>query len=102
MALTGSNSFADRDLMIRHHGGGIGHLQDDRVSSVDHEQNDMVQEGSGAVEDGTRPRGESNVAVEYESDSESETDYDMGSGSERGDDLDDFSSDEDSDGYATP
>jgi hypothetical protein len=103
MALIGSYSFADRDLMIRHQGGGIGHLQDVRVSSVDHEHNDMVQEDSGAVEDGTRPgpRGESNVAVESDS-SESETDYDMGSGSERGDDLDDFSSGEDSDGYATP
>ena len=91
-------SFADRDLMIRHHGGGIGHLQD--VRSVDHEpeQNDMVQEDSGTVEDGTRLRGESNVAVESES--ESETDYDMSSGSERGDD--DFSEDEESDGYATP
>jgi hypothetical protein len=86
-------SFADRDLMIRHHGGGIGHLQD--VRSVDHEQNDMVPEDS-AAEDDTRPRGESNVAVE--SDSESETDCDMGSGSERDDD---FSEDEESEGYAT-
>jgi len=79
--------------MIRHHGGGIGHLQD--VRSVDHEQNDMVPEDS-AAEDDTRPRGESNVAVE--SDSESETDCDMGSGSERDDD---FSEDEESEGYAT-
>ena len=86
-------SFADRDLMIRHHGGGVGHSQD--VRSIDHEKNDMVQEDSGIVEDGIRPRG---VAVE--SDSESETDYDMGSGSERCDD--DFSEDELSDGYATP
>jgi hypothetical protein len=86
-------SFVDRDLMIRHHGGGIGHLQD--VRSVDHEQNDMVPEDS-AAEDDTRPRGESNVAVE--SDSESETDCDMGSGSERDDD---FSEDEESEGYAT-
>ena len=91
------HSFADRDLMIRHHGGGIGHLRD--VYSVDHEpENDMVQEGSGPAEDSTRPRGESNVTVEY--DSESETDSDMGSGSERGDD--DFSEDGESDGYATP
>jgi hypothetical protein len=93
-------SFADRDLMIRHYGGGIGHLQD--VCFVDQEENDMVQdsEDSGAAEDGTRPVGGNNVAVE--SDSESETDYDMpvGSGSERGDD--DFSEDEESDGYATP
>jgi hypothetical protein len=93
-------SFADRDLMIRHYGGGIGHLQD--VYSVDHEQNDMmpvVQEDSGDAEDGIRPTGKSNVAVE--SDSESGTDdCDMGFGSERGDD--DFSEDEESDGYATP
>ena len=89
-------SFADRDLMMRHHGGGIGHLQD--VYCVDHEQNDMVQEDLGAAEDGTRPtgRGESNVTIEHVS--ESEGDYDMGSGSERGDD----SEDEESDGYATP
>ena len=87
-------SFADRDLLICHHRGGIGHLQD--VRSVDHEQNDMVQDES-AAEDDTRPRGEINVAVE--SDSELETDYDMGSGSERGDN--DFSEDEESDGYAT-
>ena len=80
--------------MIRHHGGGIGHLQD--VRSVDHEQNDMIQEYS-ATEDDTRTRGGSRVAVE--SDSEPETDYDMGSGSERGDD--DFSEDDESDGYAT-
>jgi hypothetical protein len=86
-------SFADRDLMIRHHGGGIGHLKD--FCSIDDEQNGMVQEDSWAAEDGTRPRGESNVAVD--SDSESETDYDTGSGSERGDD--DSSED---DGYATP
>jgi hypothetical protein len=82
--------------MIRHYGGGVGHLQD--VYSVDHEQNDMVQEEPGDAEDGIRPRGESNVAVE--SDCELETDYDMGSGSERGDN--DFSEDEESDGYATP
>jgi hypothetical protein len=88
-------SFADRDLLVRHHGGGIGHLQD--VRSIDHGQNDMVQEDSGAVEDGIKAQGESNVAVE--SDSDSETDYDMGSGSERGG----FTEDEDeSDGYATP
>ena len=45
--------------------------------------------------------GESNVGVESES--ESETNYDMGSvsGSERGDDSDDFSEDEESDSYAT-
>ena len=86
-------SFADRDLMIRHYGGGIGHLQD--VHSVDFEQNDMVQDNS-AAEDDTRPRGESNVTVE--SDSKLEND-DMGSGSERG--ADDFSEDEESDGYAT-
>jgi hypothetical protein len=94
-------SFADRDLMIRHHGGGIGHLQDVRVSSADHEHNGMEQEDSGTVEDGTRPgrRGEINIAVESDS---SESDYDMGSGSERGDDSDDFLSDEDLDGYATP
>jgi hypothetical protein len=92
-------SFADRDLMIRHYGGGIGHLQD--VYSVDHEQNDMVQEDSEDVEGGIRPRGKSNVAVESDSDSESGTDdYDTGFGSERGDD--DFSEDEESDGYATP
>ena len=66
-------SFADRDLMIRHHGGGIGHLQD--FCSVDHEQNGMVQEDSRAAEDGTRPSGESNVTVD--SDSELETDYDI-------------------------
>ena len=86
-------SFADCDLMIRHYGGGIGHLQD--VRSVDPEQNDMVQDDS-AAEDDTRPRGESNVAVE--SDSELEND-DMGSGSERS--ANDFSEDEESDGYAT-
>jgi hypothetical protein len=91
-------SFSDRDLMMRHHGGGIGHLQD--VCAVDHDQNDsdMVQEDSGAAEDGTRPRGESNVAVE--SDSELETDYDMDSGSERGEN--DSLDDDESDGYATP
>jgi hypothetical protein len=91
-------SFADRDLMIRHHGGGIGHLQD--VCSADPEQNDldMVQEDSGTAEDDTRSRSESNVAVE--SDSESETDYDMDSGSERGENG--SSDDDESDGYATP
>ena len=91
-------SFLDCDLMICHHGGGIGHLQD--VHSVDHEQNDMVQDNS-AAEGDTRCRGESNVGVESES--ESETNYDMGSvsGSERGDNSDDFSEDEESDGYAT-
>jgi hypothetical protein len=84
-------SFADRDLMIRHRGGGIGHLQD--VCSIDHdsEQNDM------AAEDSTRPRGDSNVTVEF--DSESEIDDDMGSGSEQGDD--DVFEDEESDGYVT-
>jgi hypothetical protein len=82
--------------MMRHHGGGIGHFQD--VRSVDREQDEMVQEESGAGGDGTRPRGDSDVAVE--SDSMSETDYDTGSGSERGDDG--FSEDEESDGYATP
>jgi hypothetical protein len=54
-------SFADRDLMIRHHGSGIGHLQDAYCVQVDHEQNDMAQEDLGAAEDGTRPSGESNV-----------------------------------------
>ena len=88
-------SFADRDLMMRHHGGGIGHLRD--FCSVD-EQNGMVEEDSWAAEDVTRSRGESNVAVE--SDSESETGYDTGYGSERGDD--DSSEDDKSDGYATP
>ena len=88
--------FADRDLMIRHLGGGIGHLQD--FCCVDHEQNGMVQEDSRAAEDGTRPSGESNVAVD--SDSELETDYDMDSGSERGNN--DSSEDDESDGYATP
>ena len=76
-------SFADRDLMIRYYGGGIGHLQD--VYSVDHEQNDMVQEDLEDVEDvedGIRPRGKSNVTIESDSLSESGTDYDMGSGSE--------------------
>ena len=82
--------------MIHHRGGGIGHLQN--VHSVDHEQNDTVQDSS-AAEGDTTWRGESNTSVE--SDSESETDYDMGSGSERGDDSDDFSEDEESDGYAT-
>ena len=92
-------SFADRDLMIRHHGGGIGHLQD--FCSVDHEQNHdgMVQSDSWAAEDGTRSRSESNVAVESQ-DSESETDYDMDSGSGRGEN--DSSDDDESDGYATP
>ena len=80
--------------MIRHHGGGIGHLQD--FCSVDDEQNGMVQEDSCAAEDGTRS--ENNVAVE--SDSESETDCDMDSGSERGEN--DSSDDDESDGYATP
>ena len=47
--------------MICHYGGGIGHLQD--VCSVGHEQNDMVQDDS-AAEDDTKPRSESNVAVE--------------------------------------
>ena len=89
-------SFTDRDLMIRHHGGGIGHLQD--FCSVDHEQNGMVQENSWAVGDGTRPRGESNVAVD--SDSELETDYDMGSGSEMSDN--DYSEGVELDGYVTP
>ena len=69
-----------------------------QMHSVDHEQNDMVQD-SLAAEGDTMRRGESNISVE--SDSESETDYDMGSGSERGDDSDDFSEDEESDGYAT-
>jgi hypothetical protein len=78
--------------MIRHHGGGIGHLQD--FCSIDHEQNGMVQEDSWAEEDDTRPRSESDVVVE--SDSESE----MDSGSERGEN--DFSDDDESDGYATP
>ena len=84
--------------MIRHHGGGIGHLQD--FSSVDDEQNGMVQEVSDSrfAEDGTRSRSESNVAVE--SDSESDTDYDMDSGSERGENN--SSDDDESDGYATP
>jgi hypothetical protein len=82
--------------MIRHHGGGIGHLQD--FCSVDDEQNGMVQEDSWAAEDGTMSRSEINVAVE--SDSESETDYDMDSGSERGEN--DSSDDDESDGYATP
>jgi hypothetical protein len=92
-------SFADRDILIRHHGlgGGIGNLQD-FCSAVDHEQNDMLEKDSesGAVEDDTRPKGESNVAVESHSDLE--TDYDVGSGSERCD-SDDFSED---DGYGTP
>lgn len=85
--------------MMRHHGGGIGHLQD--FCSVDDEQNGMVED-SRAAEDGTRPRGDSNVAVD--SDKESETDFDTGSGSERGDDSDDSSEydDSESDGYATP
>ena len=82
--------------MICHHGGGIGHLQD--FCSVDHKQNCMVQENSWAVGDGTRPRGESNVAVD--SDSESETDYNMGSGSEMSDN--DYSQGVESEGYATP
>jgi hypothetical protein len=88
--------------MIRHHGGGIGNLQD-LSSAVDHEQNGMVQEDSesGAAEDGARPKGESNVAVESISDSDPETDYDVSSGSERRD-SDDFSEDEESYGYATP
>ena len=94
-------SFADRDLMIRHHGGGIGHLQGVRVCSVDHDQNDtdMVQEDSGAAEDDTRPRGDSESNVAVESDTASETDYDMGSGSDSERSDDDFSEDE---GYATP
>jgi hypothetical protein len=89
-------SFSDRDLMIRHHGGGIGHLQD--FCSVDHEKNVMAQLDSWAAEDGIRPGDESNVAVE--SDSESETDYGTSSGSERSDN--DSSEDDESDGYATP
>jgi len=86
--------------MIRHHGGGIGNLQD-LSSAVDHEKNGMLQDDSksGAVEDGARPKGESNVAVE--SISYPETDYDVSSGSERRD-SDDFSEDEESYGYATP
>ena len=88
-------SFTDHDLMIRHHGGVIGHLQD--FCSVDHKQNGMVQENSWAAGDGTRPRGESNVAVD--SDSESETDYDMGSGSEMSDN--DYSEGVESDSYVT-
>jgi hypothetical protein len=94
--------------MIRHYGGGIGHLHD--VCSVDHEQNGMVQdsqdsEDSGAAEDGSRAGGENNVAavtVGSDSASESETDYDMGSGSERGDASGDSSEDNESGGYATP
>jgi hypothetical protein len=84
--------------MMRHHGGGIGHLQD--FHSVDHEQNGMAEEDPWvvALEDGTRPRGESSVAVD--SDSESETDYDASSGSDRGDN--DSSEDDELDGYATP
>ena len=89
-------SFANHDLMIRHHGGGIGHLQD--FCSVDHKQNGMVQENSWAVGDGMRPRGESNVADD--SDSELETDYDMGSGSEMSDN--DYSEGVESDSYVTP
>jgi hypothetical protein len=89
-------SFADRDLMMRHHGGGVGHLQD--FCAVDDEQNDMVQEDSWAAEDVTGFRSEDNVAVE--SDSESETDDDMGYGSERGEN--DSLDDDESDGYGTP
>lgn len=88
-------SFADRDIMMRHHGGGIGHMQDFCI--FDGEQNGM-EEDSWAAEDGARPRGEINVGVD--SDSGSETDYDTGSGSEGGDD--DSSEDDGSDGYATP
>ena len=82
--------------MVRHHGGGIGHLQD--FCSVDDEQNGMVQEDSSGAEDDTRFRNESNVTVE--SDSESETDYDMDFGSERG--GNDSADDDESVGYATP
>jgi hypothetical protein len=91
-------SFADRDLMIRHYGGGIGHLQD--VYSVNHHgQNDMVQEDSRGAEDGIRPRGKSNVAVE--SDCELEIDYGLWlrEGCDDGFSVDDS---EESDGYATP
>ena len=82
------NSFADRDLMIRHHGGGIGHLQDFR--SVDDEQIGMVKEDS-AENTHTRSRSDSNVAVESES--ESETDYNF---------TEESGSDDELDGYATP
>jgi hypothetical protein len=86
--------------MMRHHGGGIGHLQD--FHSVDHEQNDMAEEDTWDVdlEDGTRPRGESSVTVDSDSDPESETDYDASSGSDRGDN--DSSGDDELNGYATP
>ena len=89
-------SFSDRDLMIRHRGGGIGHLKD--FCSVDDEQNGLVQVDSQAAEGGSWARGQSNIIVD--SDNESETDYDADYGSESG--GDDDSEDDESNGYATP
>lgn len=102
--LTGEYSFVDRDMVMRHYGGGIGHYVPRAVedSSVPEEGEIPPGGEGGAEEDMAAPssRGQEGIAEDDEGGRSDEEDFEFemyGSENESGDDS--STDDEDDDGH---